>query len=86
LTWASSQSGSVPCGGSLTAGSLTSAQYMSSYAYDTLDRLSSSPAGSYTYGNCSHLDAVNAIGSNLYCQLRCGGQHDLPRADQRDDV
>ena len=38
----------------MTAGSLTSAYYQQSFGYDALDRLTSGPAGSYTYtvGTC----------------------------------
>jgi RHS repeat-associated protein len=64
LQWASSQSGSVPCGGSLNAGTLTSAQYTATYAYDLLDRLHITPTGTYSYGDSRHLDAVTAIGSS----------------------
>ena len=59
LTWAGA-TGTPPCQ-SLTAGTLTSAQYQQSYAYDVLDRLTTGPAGSgYTYGDTSHLDAVTS--------------------------
>jgi hypothetical protein len=63
LTWASSQSGTPPCGGSLTAGTLTSAQYTQSFSYDNLGRLTSGPLGSCTYGDSAHLHAATAIGS-----------------------
>jgi RHS repeat-associated protein len=62
LTWASSASGSVPCGGSNSAGTLTSAQYTQSFAYDTLGRLTSGPLGAYTYGDSAHVHAATAIG------------------------
>lgn len=62
LTWASSASGTVPCGGGTwTAGSLASAGYTHTYTYDTLNRLTSGPGGSYTYGDPHHLDAATAI-------------------------
>jgi RHS repeat-associated protein len=64
LTWASSASGSVPCGGTLTAGSLTSAQYTQTFAYDTLDRLTSGPLGTYTYGDSAHLHAATTVGTS----------------------
>jgi RHS repeat-associated protein len=61
LTWAGAD-GTPPCQG-LTAGTLTSAAYQQSYAYDVLDRLTTGPAGSgYTYGDTTHLDAVTSTG------------------------
>lgn len=63
LTWASSASGTLSCGGTWTAGSLTSELYTASYAYDALDRLTSGPGGSYVYGDSHHLDAATAMGS-----------------------
>jgi RHS repeat-associated protein len=63
LTWASSATGNIPCGGTWTAGSLTSAVYTQSFSYDTLDRLTSGPLGGYTYGNSAHVHAATQIGS-----------------------
>jgi YD repeat-containing protein len=66
LVWASSQSATGPNGcATNTAGTLTggNAQYTASYAYDTLDRLTSGPANggsSYTYGDASHLHATTS--------------------------
>ena len=58
LTWASSASGTIPCGGSLSAGTLTSAQYASTtFGYDVLNRLTSDNSNAFTYGDSSHLDA-----------------------------
>lgn len=62
LTWAGS-SGTPACDGTLTPGTLTSASYTQTFAYDTLDRLTSGPLGSYTYGDSAHLHAVTSIGS-----------------------
>ena len=62
LTWAGA-TGTPPCGGSLTAGSLTSAQYTQSFTYDSMNRLTSGPSGSYTYGDSAHPDAATSIGS-----------------------
>ncbi|HEX6797111.1 MAG TPA: RHS repeat-associated core domain-containing protein [Ktedonobacterales bacterium] len=61
LTWASSASGTVPCGGTWSAGSLAGATYTKTYSYDTLNRLTSGPEGSDTYGDPHHLDAATAI-------------------------
>ncbi len=65
--WAGS-TGTPSCGGTLTAGTLTSAQYTQTFAYDTLTRLTSitssgatgSSPGSYTYGDSAHLHAATA--------------------------
>ncbi|HEX5159755.1 MAG TPA: hypothetical protein VFW17_21275 [Ktedonobacterales bacterium] len=62
LVWAGS-TGTPSCGTSLTAGSLSSANYTQTFSYDTLDRLTSGPLGSYTYGDSAHLHGVTSIGS-----------------------
>ncbi|HEY7348348.1 MAG TPA: hypothetical protein VH599_08535 [Ktedonobacterales bacterium] len=63
LTWAGSV-GTPPCTGTaITPGSLTTAQYTQSFAYDTLGRLTSGPLGAYTYGDVAHAHAATAIGS-----------------------
>ena len=87
LVWAGSQ-WHASCGASLTAGTLECASYTQTFAYDTLDRLTSGPLGSYTYGDSAHLHAVTSIGSgaHLHGQLRRGGRHDLPRPRQHDHV
>jgi hypothetical protein len=36
LTWASAAAGTIPCGGTNTAGTLSEASYTSSFGYDTL--------------------------------------------------
>ncbi len=63
LTWASAASGTIPCGGTNTAGTLASAAYTQCFAYDALNRLTSGPLGSYTYGDSGHLHAATAAGS-----------------------
>ena len=83
LTWAGS-TGTPSCGRSLTPGSLGSAQYTQTFSYDNLDRLTSGPLGSYTYGDSAHKHAVTAIGStytasygasgNMICRAPTGGQ------------
>jgi hypothetical protein len=50
LTWASSASGTIPCGGTNTAGTLSGASYTQSFNYDTLGRLISGPLDSYNIG------------------------------------
>lgn len=69
LIWAGS-TGTPSCGASLTPGNLTAAQYTQTFSYDTLDRLTSGPLGTYTYGpgmqassNPSPLDAALSIGT-----------------------
>ncbi len=56
----------------------TGAAYSASYSYDSMNRLTSSPLGSYTFGDSAHADAATAVGStwtasydaagNLTCQ------------------
>ncbi len=65
LVWAGS-TGTPSCGSSLTSGTLTSAQYTQTFTYDVMDRLTSGPLGSYTYGSSAHLHAATAIGTNSY--------------------
>jgi hypothetical protein len=63
MTWAGA-AGTSPCGAALTPGTLTSAQYQQSYAFDILDRLTTGPKGaSYTYGDTAHLNAVTSAPS-----------------------
>ncbi|GCF08613.1 hypothetical protein KDI_21770 [Dictyobacter arantiisoli] len=57
-TWAGS-TGTAPCG-TLTAGTLTAANYQQSYVFDTLNRLTTGPSGSETYGDPNHLNAVTS--------------------------
>ncbi|HEX5570137.1 MAG TPA: RHS repeat-associated core domain-containing protein, partial [Ktedonobacterales bacterium] len=87
LIWAGS-SGTAPCGNSVTPGETgslagTGASYSASYTYDALNRLTSSPLGSYTYGDSAHEDAATAVGSawsasydeagNLTCRAATSG-------------
>jgi RHS repeat-associated protein len=63
LTWAGS-TGTSPCNGAVTNGTLTAAQYQQSYAYDVMDRLTTGPAGTYTYGDAAHLHAATSTSGN----------------------
>jgi RHS repeat-associated protein len=89
LIWAGA-TGTPPCQ-SLTAGTLTAAQYQQSYSYDVLDRLTNGPAGSsYTYGDSAHLDGVTSVNGystvydsagNMTCRaLNGSGQSCTPSA------
>ncbi len=53
LTWAGA-TGTSPCNGAVSAGTLTSAYYSQAYTYDAQGRLTSGAIGSYTYGDASH--------------------------------
>jgi len=68
LTWAGS-TGTPPCTGTpITPGSLTAAQYSTSYGYDAMNRLKATQLGSYTYGtglpSSSPIHAATGAGSN----------------------
>jgi RHS repeat-associated protein len=70
LTWAGA-TGTPPCGGTLTPGSLTAAQYQQSFAYDNLGRLTNGPAGAYSYGGPLH--GVTAIASTYSASYDVAG-------------
>jgi RHS repeat-associated protein len=72
LTWAGT-SGNMPCGGTVTAGTLTAAAYSQTFGYDNMDRLTSGPAGSYTYGDSAHLHAATAVGTGYTAQYGASG-------------
>jgi RHS repeat-associated protein len=61
LTGAASN-GTLPCA-TLTPGTLNSAFYNQSFAYDNMGRLTSGPLGVYSYGNAAHVHATTGIGS-----------------------
>jgi hypothetical protein len=52
----------LPCGGCGAQGNLSAALYTQTFIYDALNRLTSSPLGSYTYGNASLLHAATNAG------------------------
>src|SRR6185437_3548484 len=62
LTWAGTTTGN-PCNNTGATGSFGGASYTQSFAYDTLNRLTSSPLGSYTYGDSAHLHAATSVSS-----------------------
>jgi RHS repeat-associated protein len=72
LTWAAT-SGAKPCSGTVTAGTLTSAAYSQAFGYDTLNRLTSGPAGAYTYGDNAHLHAATAVGTGYTASYDAAG-------------
>ncbi len=63
LTW-SGTNGTPPCSGStITAGTLTGAQYQQSDSYNIDGGLTTGPKGSYTYGDSNHPHAVTTTSS-----------------------
>jgi RHS repeat-associated protein len=73
LIWASSASGTIPCGGTNSAGTLSGAQYTQSFTYDVLGRLTVGPLGNYTYGDGAHVHAATAIGSSWMAAYDAAG-------------
>jgi RHS repeat-associated protein len=73
LTWGSSASGTIPCGGTNTAGTLAGASYTQSFSYDTMGRLTNGPLGSYTYGSSAHIHAATAIGGQWTASYDAAG-------------
>jgi RHS repeat-associated protein len=57
----------------VTAGTLTSAAYSQTFGYDNMNRLTSGPAGSYTYGDSAHLHAATAVGSAYTAKYDASG-------------
>ncbi|RAQ97789.1 hypothetical protein [Thermogemmatispora tikiterensis] len=72
LTWAGA-SGTPPCGSTLNAGTLTAAQYQQGYSYDAEGRLTTGPAGSYTYGDSAHPHAVTSTSSGFSASYDAAG-------------
>jgi RHS repeat-associated protein len=72
LTWAGA-SGTPPCGSTLNAGTLTAAQYQQGYSYDAEGRLTTGPAGSYTYGESAHPHAVTSTSSGFSASYDAAG-------------
>ena len=64
LTW-SGTNGTPPCSGSsITAGTLTAAQYQQTDTYNVDGGLTTGPKGSYTYGDSTHPHAVTSTSNN----------------------
>lgn len=72
LTWAGA-TGTPGCGGTLTAGTLTAAQYQQSYSYDILGRMTTGPAGNSTYGDSSHLHAATSTSTGYGASYDAAG-------------
>ncbi len=72
LTWAAT-SGTKPCGGTVSAGTLSSAAYAQTFGYDNLNRLTNGPAGTYTYGDSAHLHAATAVGTGYTASYDAAG-------------
>lgn len=76
LTWAGSQETvPTPCNGG-TGGtvSTTIGAYGQAYAFDTLDRLTTGPNGSYTYGDSNHLDAATSTSNGFSASYDAAGE------------
>lgn len=52
------------CGAAPGTDTLSGGSYTASYAYDPFNRMTTGPAGSYTYGAASHIDAVTSTSNN----------------------
>jgi hypothetical protein len=55
-------------------GGRSGASYTQSFAYATLNRLTSGPLGSYTYGDTHHLHAATSVSSATICAGTATGQ------------
>ncbi|HEV2236808.1 MAG TPA: hypothetical protein VGR57_09135 [Ktedonobacterales bacterium] len=62
LNWASSASGTSPCGTTNTAGTARAASNTQTFAADNLDRQTGGPLGAYTYGASINLHGATSIG------------------------
>ncbi|HEX6818386.1 MAG TPA: hypothetical protein VF120_08430 [Ktedonobacterales bacterium] len=75
VTWASTTSinGGPPCGGQIPSGTLSAAAYGPiSFAYDTANRLTSSPTGTSIY-DPHHVHAVDSIGTSYSAAYDAAG-------------
>ncbi len=73
LTW-SGTNGTPPCTGtSITAGTLTAAQYQQSDSYNIDGGLTTGPQGSYTYGDNTHPHAVTSTSSGYSASYDAAG-------------
>ena len=60
LTWSGTGAGN-PCGNTGATGTFGTAGYTETFSYDTLNRLTNSSPGNYTYGDSAHLHAVTSV-------------------------
>jgi hypothetical protein len=73
LIW-SGTNGTPPCTGtSINAGTIVAAQYQQTDAYDVNGRLTTGPAGTYTYGNSSHPHALMSTSSGYSADYDAAG-------------
>ncbi len=79
LTWAGS-TGTPSCGSSLTAGTLTAANYTQPYAYDVHNRMTTGPMGAAWY-SATQLDAVTAANNGYGAQYDAAGDMTCRQVD-----
>ena len=72
LTWAGTTSGN-PCGNPGSTGSFGGASYTQTFGYDTLNRLTSGPPGTYSYSDASHLHAATSVSGGYTASYDAAG-------------
>ena len=72
LTWAGTTSGN-PCNNPAPTGSFGGASYTQAFSYDTRNRLTSGPLGSYAYGDSAHRDAATSVSSGYTATYDASG-------------
>jgi hypothetical protein len=60
--------------------------YAAVHTYDANNRLTTGPAGTYTDGDSSHVDALTSTGGGYTASYDAAGGHELSRAEQQPDV
>ena len=74
VTWTDGQTGTGPCGVSLTTGTLTAAAYgPGTVTYDALDRMSTTASGTNVYGDPHHIHALTSMGPNYSASYDAAG-------------